>query len=82
MKRILVFLPAVALIIPVFFSCTETDVKSIEREDIFSLDIGLMEDQIALYNPGGQGTVKRPGLAMRDGFFLYQRWNKRKSCQL
>jgi len=66
MKRI--FALSLALI-PVFFSCKETGVRSIEHENIFSLDIGPMEDQLALYNLGGQGAAKRPGLAMRDGFF-------------
>ena len=66
MRRILVLLPALSV---AFFSCAENGVKSIERADIFSLDIGPMEDQLALYMLGGQGAGKRPGLAMRDGFF-------------
>ena len=60
-------LPLAAAVL--FFACTETEIKSIEREDIFSLDIGPMEDQIALYNLGGSGMGKLTGLAMRDGFF-------------
>ena len=66
MKRFLILL---LLVVPLFFSCHRTGVKSIERQDIFSLDVGPMEDQIALYMLGGAGTGKRPGLAMRDGFF-------------
>jgi len=65
MKRILILLALSCA----FFACKENGVKSIEREDIFSLDIGPMEDQLALYMLGGQGAGKRPGLAMRDGFF-------------
>jgi hypothetical protein len=66
MKRIVGLL---VFIIPFVFACTETEIKSIEREEIFSLDIGPMEDQLALYNLGRQNAGKRPGLAMRDGFF-------------
>ncbi|MCL2879082.1 MAG: hypothetical protein FWF29_02440 [Treponema sp.] len=66
MKNIPVLLFAV---LPLFSACTQSGVRSIEREDIFSLNIGPMEDQIALYNLDGQGSLKEPGLAMRDGFF-------------
>jgi hypothetical protein len=66
MKRIAVLLLAA---VPLFLACTEADIKSIEREEIFSLAIGPMEDQIALYNIGRQNAGKSPGLAMRDGFF-------------
>ena len=63
-------IPIVLLaIIPAFVACKDTEIKSIEREEIFSLNIGLMEDQLALYNLVGQGTGKKPGFAMRDGFF-------------
>jgi hypothetical protein len=41
----------------------------VAREDLFSLDIGRMEDQIALYNLEGDRGVRRTDLAMRDGLF-------------
>jgi hypothetical protein len=64
MKRIVLLLPVVFLLFP---SCPAPGVKSIERDDIFSLDFGPMEDQIAMYNLGG--PVQKASFAMRDGLF-------------
>ncbi|MDR2478614.1 MAG: hypothetical protein LBD48_04795 [Treponema sp.] len=50
-------------------ACSGSGIKNIQREDMFSLDIGLMEDQIALYNLEGDNGVRRTDFAMRDGFF-------------
>jgi len=50
-------------------ACAPADVDSIQREDLFSLDIGPMEDQIALYSLEGDKRQRHVELAMRDGFF-------------
>ena len=42
-------------------------VRSVQREDLFTLDIGIMEDQIALFNFDGSRGMRRTDLAMRDG---------------
>jgi hypothetical protein len=42
---------------------------TIQRETLFSLDVGPMEDQIALYSLEGNGMKRHAELAMRDGFF-------------
>ena len=47
----------------VFTACTPSGTDSINREDLFSLDIGPMEDQIALYNSEGEGSLGRAGFA-------------------
>jgi hypothetical protein len=44
-------------------------VPSVDRQDLFTLDIGRLEDQIALYNLEGGGGVRPADLAMRDGLF-------------
>ena len=66
---------------PVFYSiilfscllmlgCEKTSqISSIEREDLFTLDIGKLEDQIALFNLEGDRGIRRAGIAMRDGLF-------------
>jgi hypothetical protein len=51
-------------------ACTPTGIDSIQREDLFTLDIGPMEDQIALYGFEGDGGIRQAKLAMRDGFFF------------
>jgi hypothetical protein len=66
MKRVTTVL---LLAFPLFCGCLDTGVKSIEREELFSLNIGLMEDQIALYKQGEGGIGRSPGFAMREGFF-------------
>jgi hypothetical protein len=50
-------------------ACTPANIDSIQREDLFSLGIGPMEDQIALYGLEGDGRTRHVELAMRDGFF-------------
>ena len=44
-------------------------IRSVERVDLFTLDIGMMEDQIALFNLEGSSGVRRIDIAMRDGLF-------------
>ena len=48
-------------------SCNKDSVGSIEREDLFSLEIGPLEDQIALYKLEGDRGIRRTGFSMRDG---------------
>ncbi|MCL2179612.1 MAG: hypothetical protein FWB83_00645 [Treponema sp.] len=50
-------------------ACKNTTVSSIEREDRFSLNIGPLEDQIALYRLDGNRGIRSTGFAMRDGLF-------------
>ena len=51
-------------------ACSRPDIDSIQRENLFTLDIGPMEDQIALFGLEGDGGRRRAELAMRDGFFF------------
>ena len=44
-------------------------IPSVEREDLFTLDIGRLEDQIALFNLEGDRGIRRIGIAMRNGLF-------------
>ncbi|MDR2397443.1 MAG: hypothetical protein LBD74_01630 [Spirochaetaceae bacterium] len=50
-------------------ACTQEPFPSISRENLFTLEIGLMEDQIALYNLEGDQGIRRTELAMREGLF-------------
>jgi hypothetical protein len=64
---------------PVFFgTCDNNQIGSVEREDLFSLEIGPMEDQIALYHLEGDRGIKRTGFAMRDGLFYIADGNSGK----
>jgi hypothetical protein len=66
-KAICSLLFAYCLLI-LLISCAPRSIDStIEREYLFSLDIGPMEDQIALYSLEGDGGMRRAELTMRDG---------------
>ena len=60
---------ATALAVTAFAACTPASMDTIQREALFSLDIGPMEDQIALYSLEANGKKRHAELAMRDGFF-------------
>jgi len=61
------------------FTCTKTaQIPSIEREDLFSLDIGKLEDQIALFSLEGDRGIRRADVAMRDGLFYISDGNGAK----
>jgi len=63
-----------------FFSsaCKNNKISSVDREDLFSLEVGPMEDQIALYNLEGGRGIKRTGFTMRDGLFYIADGNNGK----
>jgi len=64
-----------------FASCAPAGIATMQRESLFSLDIGPMEDQIALYSLEGNGMERHAELAMRDGFFYITDSNGGKFVQ-
>ncbi|MDR1899918.1 MAG: hypothetical protein LBQ55_07925 [Treponema sp.] len=65
---------------PVFLlgACSSPGVSSVAREDLFSLDIGRMEDQVALYDLEGDRGIRKTDFAMRDGLFYLSDGNGEK----
>jgi hypothetical protein len=59
-------------------ACKNNAIGSVEREDLFSLDIGPMEDQIALYNLDNTRGIRRTGFTMKDGLFFISDGNNGK----
>jgi len=59
-------------------SCINASNDSIEREDLFTLEIGPMEDQIALYKLEGDRGIRRTGFTMRDGLIYIADGNSGK----
>ena len=59
-------------------SCKAAATGAIEREDLFSLEIGPMEDQIALYKLDGNRGIRKTGFTMRDGLFFIADGNSQK----
>jgi hypothetical protein len=59
-------------------SCSREPAAAIAREDLFSLEIGRLEDQIDLFNLEGSRSVRKTALAMRDGLFYIANGNGEK----
>lgn len=59
-------------------SCGNDRTGSIDREDLFSLEIGPMEDQVALYGLEGTRGIRRIGFTSRDGLFYLADGNSGK----
>jgi hypothetical protein len=61
----------VVLFFPVLLSrCDNTaQIQQVERENLFSMQIGKLEDQIALFNFEGNRGIRQANIAMRDGLF-------------
>jgi len=79
MKRIYVYLSIILLSMTVFsVSCRKDKIGSVEREDLFKLEIGPMEDQIALYKLDGTRGIRRTAFTMRDGLFFISDGNSGK----
>jgi hypothetical protein len=50
--------------------CSPRDLPSVDRENLFGLTIGKLEDQIDLFDLEGRGGETKVRLAMRDGIFF------------
>ncbi|MDR2808610.1 MAG: hypothetical protein LBB43_06365 [Spirochaetaceae bacterium] len=60
-------IPAMLLMLLAFSACSLKNTATINREELFRLDIGRMEDQIALYNLEEDAGVFPAQVAMSDG---------------
>jgi len=69
---------AVLFILIVLSACTNNTSTAIDREELFSLEIGPMEDQIALYSLDGTRGIRRTGFTTRDGIFYIADGNSGK----
>jgi len=79
MKRFYVYLSIFFIGMAVFSaSCKNDKIGSVEREDLFKLEIGPMEDQIALYKLDGTRGIRRTAFTMRDGLFFISDGNSGK----
>jgi hypothetical protein len=67
-----------SLLILFLSACSRGDVVSVAREDLFTLDIGRLEDQLALYDLEGDRGINQASLAMRDGLFYISDGNGQK----
>jgi hypothetical protein len=61
-----------------FSSCTGRDAPSVDRENLFTLSIGRLEDQIDLFGLEGRPRALKTRLTMRDGIFYISDGNGAK----
>lgn len=64
----------------IFVSC-DRGVRSLEKEDLFSIPYGNFEDEINLFDLAEVGNVST-SLAMRDGFFYISNGGSKKILEL
>ena len=68
--RLNIYLLVFIFVFTFFLGCRgDIQITSIEREDLFTLNIGKLEDQIALFNFDGDLGIRRTGIAMQNGLF-------------
>ncbi|MDR0322399.1 MAG: hypothetical protein LBI28_12935 [Treponema sp.] len=80
MKKVshLITLVFLSVILVFAASCKNKEIGSVVREDLFSMGIGPMEDQLALYRLEGDRGIRRTGFTMRDGLFYIADGNSGK----
>ena len=69
---------ALAALSLILAGCSQSEIPSVTREEIFTFQIGRLEDEIAIYNLEGDRGVRRTNLAMRDGLFYIADGNGEK----
>ncbi len=63
------FLVLPAALLAALSACRPAVVEELPREELFSLGIGKMDNQLDLFQLQGQGYAQKIGLYMRDGLF-------------
>ena len=72
-----------ALIIPLLLlSCVPKELEELNREELFSLQIGKMDNQIDLFQVGGVMAGAKNRIYMRDGLFYLANGNAAKIMEL
>jgi hypothetical protein len=72
-----------ALIIPLLLlSCVPKELEELTREELFSLQIGKMDNQIDLFQVGGVMAGGKNRIYMRDGLFYLANGNSAKIMEL
>ncbi|MDR2659732.1 MAG: hypothetical protein LBC27_07075 [Spirochaetaceae bacterium] len=61
-----------------FLSCSKGKNPSIEREDLFSFNIGRLEDELDMFDLEGARSMRKTALKMREGLFYISNGNGEK----
>jgi hypothetical protein len=82
MKNPLGFLTAALITVLLLASCAPKELEELTREELFSLQIGKMDNQIDLFQVGGVTAGGKNRIYMRDGLFYLANGNSAKIMQL
>ncbi|MDR2842392.1 MAG: hypothetical protein LBV52_04245, partial [Spirochaetaceae bacterium] len=59
-------------------SCTNNEVHSIERKNLWTMGIGRLEDELDLFDIQGSRSTNKTDVTMRDGLFYISNGNGQK----
>jgi hypothetical protein len=82
MKSPIGFLTAAVIIALLLSSCIPKELEELNREELFSLQIGKMDNQIDLFQVGGVMAGAKNSIYMRDGLFYLANGNSAKIMEL
>jgi hypothetical protein len=82
MKNPIGFLTAALIIVLLLASCVPKELEELTREELFSLQIGKMDNQIDLFQVGGVTAGAKNRIYMRDGLFYLANGNSAKIMEL
>lgn len=77
-KKTVLFCVFLWLGIFILAGCSRKQIPSVTREEIFTFQVGRLEDQIAVYNLEGDRGIRRTNLTMQDGLFYISDGNGEK----
>jgi hypothetical protein len=82
MKHPISFLTAALITFLLFASCVPKELEELSREELFSLQIGKMDNQIDLFQIGGVTAGAKNRIYMRDGLFYIANGSSAKIMEL
>jgi hypothetical protein len=82
MKSPIAVITAALITLLLLASCVPTELEELTREELFSLQIGKMDNQIDLFQVGGVVSGAKNNIYMRDGLFYLANGNSAKIMEL
>lgn len=78
------FICMIFCILCLFFACQDASSPppQIQRENLFSMSLGKMEDQLDLFQISGGGVSYKTRIAMQNGLFFIANGNSKKIVEL
>ncbi len=76
--KISFLIAALAILSLILFSCSKPAIQELSREELFTLKLGRMEDQVDLFHYEGRLSNRKTSIYMRDGLFYIANGNSSK----